>query len=419
MAKFKPLDLGKDISNSTSFLNQLVDVIQEDVSGSATRKKYQVFVTGGVGPGVTSSLYQTVFDQDFTLQTANPVFDITFGIYSGSYTVASASTGQDANGKLLFPSTSLMMREKINVYKQYAQLLLGNANSAFFAPLNSGDSSDRIDEALFISYKRLFARDNIRRETSAFQLYQTGVMAGGYPPTGEASANIGANINLTSTGSYAILTDIGAASHKQVNVAGNYGAIVNSANTANRVGVVWYEHGTYVFDMQKVFSGTQQMSGVIDAMASAYGGDSTVPAGKTVIGAADSANPSAKFIPDFIVSASMDNVIDHVASTRFQSGTLSAMTFQNQTRISSTLVFCRVNWDEFNYSSNPTYTDSQNNIVVIETGAGASSIQRAFSFITTVGLYDSNENLLAVAKLSRPLEKNDQKDITLRVRMDF
>ena len=38
---------------------------------------------------------------------------------------------------------------------------------------------------------------------------------------------------------------------------------------------------------------------------------------------------------------------------------------------------------------------------------------------TTVGMYDANDNLLAVAKLSRPIEKNDEKDITIRVRLDF
>ena len=46
-------------------------------------------------------------------------------------------------------------------------------------------------------------------------------------------------------------------------------------------------------------------------------------------------------------------------------------------------------------------------------------IQKSFSFITTVGLYDANEELIAVAKLSRPIEKNDEKDLTMRVRLDF
>jgi hypothetical protein len=79
MAIFKELS-PEDVKTSRSFLNQLVDIVNLDVSSSSTRKKYQVFVTGGVGPGVTSSLFQTVFDQDFTLQTANPIFDMTIGL---------------------------------------------------------------------------------------------------------------------------------------------------------------------------------------------------------------------------------------------------------------------------------------------------------------------------------------------------
>ena len=136
MATFKELS-PSDIKTSRSFLNQLVDIIQEDISGSSTRKKYQVFVTGGVGPGVTSSLFQTVYDQDFTLQTANAILDMTVGLYSGSDTVAGASTGEDTSGKLLFPSNSIMMREKINIYRQYAQLLEGNASTNFTTPYSN------------------------------------------------------------------------------------------------------------------------------------------------------------------------------------------------------------------------------------------------------------------------------------------
>ena len=111
MATFKEISAA-DVKTSKSVLNQLVDVIQEDVSGSATRKKYQLFVTGGVGPGVTSSIYQTVFDQDFSLQTSNAIFDTTVGLYAGGSPVVSCSSGVDAAGKLLFPSQSMMMREK-------------------------------------------------------------------------------------------------------------------------------------------------------------------------------------------------------------------------------------------------------------------------------------------------------------------
>ena len=93
------------------------------------------------------------------------------------------------------------------------------------------------------------------------------------------------------------------------------------------------------------------------------------------------------------------------------------MTFQNVTNINSTLVFCRAESDEFNYSSNPTYTDTTNRIVVID--VGQEDTQQSFSYVTSVGLYDSNDNLLAVAKLSRPIQKSPERDLTLRVRLDF
>ena len=161
-------------------------------------------------------------------------------------------------------------------------------------------------------------------------------------------------------------------------------------------------------------SGSQHVSGVIDAMSDAAYQSAAV--GQTVIGSA-LGNYSASFIPDFIVSASMDNILDHVCATRFSSGSLTAMTFQNVTNINSTLIFCRATADEFNYSSNPTFTDSTGRIRVIDEGEEVT--QRTFSFITTIGLYDARNNLLAVAKLSRPVEKNDEKDITMRIRLDF
>ena len=125
----------------------------------------------------------------------------------------------------------------------------------------------------------------------------------------------------------------------------------------------------------------------------------------------------AKYIPDLFVSASIDQILDHFATCRFQSGTLTAMTFQNVTTINSTLIFCRATADEFNYSTNPTFTDTTGRIRVVD--QGQEDTQRSFTFPTTIGLHDEFGNLLAVAKLSRPIEKNDERDVTFRVRLDF
>ena len=116
-------------------------------------------------------------------------------------------------------------------------------------------------------------------------------------------------------------------------------------------------------------------------------------------------------------SASIDQIVDHIASTRFGSGSFTASTFQNVTNINSTLIFCRATADEFNYSSNPTFRNSAGELVVIDPGDDTG--QRTFTFVTTVGLYNSNNELLGVAKTSRPVEKNDEKDLTVRVRLDF
>ena len=429
MATFKEIS-ANDIKTARSFLNQLVDVIQEDVSGSSTRRKFQVFVTGGVGPGVTSSLFQTVYDQNFSLQTANPVLDMSVGLYVSGNTVQDIKTGEDTAGKLLFPSTSLMMREKIDIYRQYAQVLLGDSDSQFVAPFNStntgntsSDGNDSINEALFINVKRLFARDQIKRETFALKFYQTASAdTDGYINSWIADGNLGVNTNVTSESGSAIFTDVGSAANKLTTFGGNVSNIVDSANTARTVGLLFNDYGTAVFDMSKVISGSQKVSGTISAMAVAntVNGDSFA-AGTTLIGpatpAAAGGNPRAKFIPDFMTSASMDNIIDHFASCRFSSGTLTAMTFQNITNINSSLIFCRATADEFNYSSNVSYTDDENRIRVID--EGQEDTQRSFTFVTSVGLYDANDNLLAVAKLSRPVEKNDEKDVTFRIRLDF
>ena len=402
-----------------SVLNQLIDFVEEDVSGSATRKKYQVFVTGGIGPGVTSSIFHTVFDQDHSLQTSNEIFDITMGLYSGSNLVATASTGQDQNGKLLFSSQSLMMREKINVYSQFSQLLLGDASKRFTAPFSSpaANGSDNIDEALFLTFKRLFVRDGIKRETFAMRFYQS-ASAAEVEEDGALTAVGQTNIFRGTISGSIIITDVGSnSSLEQSQAGGRVGNLVNSANTSENVGLIFYDTGIAVLDLAKVASGSQKMSGSIDAVSNATTINGvSIPAGKALLGATGG-NPSAKFIPDFLVSGSMDDIIEHISSVRFQSGSKTFLTFQNDTTINSTIYFCRATADEFNYSSNPTFTDSDGRIRVIE--QGQENNQKAFTYITTVGLYDPAENLIAVAKLSRPIEKNDEKVLTVRVRLDF
>ena len=434
-----------DIQITRSALNQLVDIIQQDVSGTLTRRKYVNMVTGGVGPGVTSSMFQTVYDQDYTLQTANPVMDITVGLASASLTVQNAKTGEDASGKMLFQSSSLMMREKVSVYRQFAQTLLGDADERFWLPWGStvdsalwetGGKSVNwpIQEAAFFCYKRLFARDSIKQQTFAMKVYSSASHT--FTATGTKKPNLA----QTSESGSIIVTDVGSTTSFMSSFAGPVGNLVTSRSPSEYVGLIFYDKGIIVTDLggertyagnpgsspghqygAGIISGSQRVSGTIDAMNAATNDG---VAGKMLIGASSAqvlrgANSGAKFVPDLMVSASIDDIVDHLASCRFSSGSLTAMTYQNITQINSTLIFCRAAAGEFNYSSNPTFIDSDNNIVVIEPSMAPGGLQRSKTFITSVCLEDVNGIALAIAKLSRPVEKNDEKDLTIRVRLDF
>lgn len=417
MPVFKEL-ASTDFRTTTSTLNQLIDVTKTTISGSSTRKTYEVFVSGSTSTALTSSIFQTIFDQSITLSTANEVFDVTVGLYYSSSIVTASLSGTDSSGKSIFKGGSAMMREKVNIYKQYAQALLGDETAVFTTPFVSSTSTN-IDAALFLSFKRLFTRDKIKRETFAITMYSSATLDGSQfvPQYQKDILNVytGSNLDKESTSGSMIFTDTGAASVIEYSPGGQVGNIVNAANTSQNVGLLFYDYGIAVLDMSKVFFSTQHMSGVIDADVSAL---SPAAAGTTIIGrpSYSTSNVSASFLPDFVVSASIDDIVNHICSTRFPSTTDTAITFQNNTSINSSLIFCRATADEFNYSSNPSFTDSEGRIVVID--EGEESTQKVFSFITTVGLYDAANNLLAVAKLSRPLEKNDEKDLTIRVRLD-
>jgi len=184
--------------------------------------------------------------------------------------------------------------------------------------------------------------------------------------------------------------------------------------------LMFYDMGIGIFNMSRIMDLNQHMSGTISALSPLAFKDAA--AGQSILGYAPPngagpayGNASGSFDPDFLVSGSIDNIVDHITSTRFSDGTLTAMTFQNATEINSTLIFCRAGVNDFNYSSNPTFTDSNGQVVVLT----PNTLERTFSFITTIGLYDANNRLLAVAKLSRPVEKNDERDLTFRVRLDF
>jgi hypothetical protein len=87
---------------------------------------------------------------------------------------------------------------------------------------------------------------------------------------------------------------------------------------------------------------------------------------------------------------------------------------RREEEIKSSHYFCRVRSDEYNWSQNPTYYTGSNAEL-----RNPTFIQDPKSYITTVGLYNDNNELLAVAKLSQPLLKSRDREAVIKVRLDF
>jgi hypothetical protein len=82
--------------------------------------------------------------------------------------------------------------------------------------------------------------------------------------------------------------------------------------------------------------------------------------------------------------------------------------------ITSDYVFVRARNSEFNYSENPSYISGSTGQVIYNY-----FINNPQTYMTTVGLYNDSNELLAVAKLSKPLNKDFTKEALIRVKLDF
>jgi hypothetical protein len=89
-------------------------------------------------------------------------------------------------------------------------------------------------------------------------------------------------------------------------------------------------------------------------------------------------------------------------------------TANSQETISSDFIFVRARNAEFNYSENPSFISGSTGEVLYN-----NFINNPQTFPTTIGLYNDNNELLAVAKLSRPLLKDFTKEALVRVKLDF
>jgi hypothetical protein len=94
--------------------------------------------------------------------------------------------------------------------------------------------------------------------------------------------------------------------------------------------------------------------------------------------------------------------------------TTNAFQARNEETVTSTHYFVRVKNGEYNFSNNPSFT----------TGSVGEFAQPTFigdpkTYITTIGMYNDRQELLAVAKLSQPVQKSFSNEALIKVKLDF
>ena len=87
---------------------------------------------------------------------------------------------------------------------------------------------------------------------------------------------------------------------------------------------------------------------------------------------------------------------------------------RSEEEVKSTFFFVRAKNAEYNFSNNPSYVTGSNGKLLQQTFVGDPK-----TYITTVGLYNNDNELLAIAKLSKPLLKSFSNEILIKVKLDF
>jgi len=405
--------LNDDVVTTRTLLHEAIPITGSIVYGTYGQDPNETHVKK-----FAHGMFQSVYDYPYLSSSANHIFDIAYGHHS---------TAQQATVN----TSHAFYSKRKNIYNQMAQILVGHDSSGNIQQFDAdGDiiaGGEKYGSCLFFNFARLLNKDEIKKGSFEMVLGVHGTYEGDPAKDGEGTTLSEAAAMHTES---ITIKDDGAATDYRVNSpAGEYGILKITADTTattfsdrsadmNRCGLIYYQAGIVVlttdvfvkYHTSDSFTprapDTHKMkSGKLKADGSAAKVDNRSPAifapssGNvyTIDGAiSDSTNPLTN-----------DQTLNHVRKR------ISKICFNNTTELNSTIYFCRVNHNDFNYSSNPTYLSSSKiRVKTTQTDAPV-------SYITTVGLYSSDNELLGVAKLSEPLRKDPTNDITLRVRLDY
>ena len=355
---FKTLT-ANDVTNTRTLLHEAIPLTGTIVSGTYADQNVKTFTHG---------MFESTFDYPYLSSSANHILDISVGYSSTS--PASAST-------------SVQNSKKINIYNQMASVLVGHDVTGGIQQFDrdgniSGGGTKTEDGVFFINFSRLLVKDEIKKGSFSLTL-----LTGGVPTPVQPNANLDA----------LVLADHGAATSYFVNSpAGEYAPLFSSSTSdaQHAYGLLFYQAGIAVVTGSAFMAGFQRE------------GDTAVSTGSMMGGGA----PSSSF-QNLLTGSTIESMAGAIRNR------VANISFNNTVELNSTIYFCRANNNEFNYSSNPTYLNSS------EIRVKNTTSDNPVAYITTVGLYSSDNELLAVAKLSEPLKKDPNTELTIRVRLDY
>ena len=379
---FKQLS-SNDVTSTRTLLHEAIPLTGTIVSGTYGYPSTPTNIKN-YGHG----MFQSVYDYPYLSSSANHIFDITVGYSNDSKMSSSANT---INSK------------KINIYNQMAQVLVGYDKTGSIRQFDAdgdfvGTTSDKMKECLFINFSRLLIKDEIKK--GSFQMdieigeaFQNTVGAAAAFSTrmriNDTSGSDGYFVN-SPAGEYGVLfAQTIADGAGALNTAKLENETIGNALTHPACGLIYYQAGVVVLS-GSVFNEEGDGGLLLDSGASCRL-------------SSDSAATGFRFVTGSSISGSADAIRNRIYNIQFN----------NTVELNSTIYFCRANHNEFNYSANPTYLSGSQ--IRIKTD----STNPPLSFITTIGLYSADNQLLAVGKLSEPLQKDPTTELTLRARLDY
>jgi hypothetical protein len=378
MAQFGKSFNDNDKTSVTTNLHEAIPLTGTLVSGT-----YGTFPADTNVRTYTHGMFQSVYDYPYLSSSANHIYDLSVGFHTSTVADATQLSAADK-------------RKRVNVYNSMAQVLAGfdqNSNPRKFDENGDLTEGSKYDNVFFVNLSRLLYKDEIQKGTFEMKVK----MSGAYGAPSEV---------LT----YA---DYGALNDYRINSpAGEYGVLYVTEQT----GVALTGAPTAPYATQFANTGSNGLSfaglifyqaGVVALTITGSGVNSAFPDITTEDQYSGSSGFTNGKLADLVASGSADDFANNFRHR------LENISFNNTTELNSSIYFCRVGHNEFNYSGNPSYLSSSKIVVKEET------TDTPVSYITTVGLYSANNELLAVAKLSEPLRKTPETEYVLRVRLDY